>query len=155
MLWASLPPLLCRFLCSQHSPLRGTFPVRWGGQHCCSFISVHLHPILQMTAWARWNWTSAHTSPSSPTQPASESEQPSATTGHSMAAIHCLGGFLKKTLFCLWFAFPSLSPHPISSFFFSSCSDLVVLAALSSGLPSAPRGVLGTCPRTGRWEDGE
>lgn len=74
-----------------------------------------------------------------------------------MAAIHCLGGFLKKkkTLFCLWFAFPSLTPHPISSFFFSSCSDLSVLAALSSGLPFVPRGVLGTCPRTGLWEDGE
>lgn len=34
-----------------------------------------------------------------------------------MAAIHCLGGFLKKTLFCLWFAFPSLTliPYPVSS----------------------------------------
>lgn len=54
-----------------------------------------------------------------------------------MAVIHCLGGFLKKKLyFAFWFVFPSLSPHPKSSFFFSPCSDLVVLAALSSGLPS-------------------
>lgn len=48
-----------------------------------------------------------------------------------MAIIHCLGGFLKKNklYFAFWFLFPSLSPHPKSSFFFSSCSDLVVLAA--------------------------
>lgn len=57
-----------------------------------------------------------------------------------MAVIHCLGGFKKKKklYFAFWFVFPSLSPHPKSSFFFSPCSDLVVLAALSSGLPSVP-----------------
>lgn len=55
-----------------------------------------------------------------------------------MAAIHCLGGFLKKLYFAFWFVCPSLSPHPKSIFFFSPCSDLAVLAALSSGLPSVP-----------------
>lgn len=50
-----------------------------------------------------------------------------------MAAIHCLGGFLKKTFFCLLVCVPFPVPlTSIPSFYFSSCPALAVLAALSS-----------------------
>ncbi|XP_052024075.1 RAC-beta serine/threonine-protein kinase isoform X1 [Apodemus sylvaticus] len=98
------------------------------------------HPQTDTTAWARWSWTSGRTSPSSPTQPASGSEQPSAATGHKRGR-HPLQGWLFKTNFILPFglcALPCALIQSISSFFFSSFSDLAVLAALSSGLPSTP-----------------
>lgn len=91
----------------------------------------HLHPTPQMTAWARWSWTSRRTSPSSPTRPASESEQTSATAGHKRGRRHPLPGWLfKKIDFAFWFVFPA-PPPPMSSFFFSSYPDLAVLATLS------------------------
>lgn len=75
------------------------------------------HPRTAMTAWAHWSWTSGRTSPSSRTRPASESEQPSATTRLSVAAV-LPGWLLKGTLFCLLvcvpFPVPSL-PYPVSS----------------------------------------
>lgn len=53
-----------------------------------------------------------------------------------MAAIHCLGGFLKKIFFCLLVCVPFPVPlTSIPSFYFSSCPALAVLAALSSSLP--------------------
>lgn len=78
----------------------------------------HLHPTPQMTAWARWSWTSRRTSPSSPTRPASESEQTSATAGHKRGRRHPLPGWLfKKIDFAFWFVFPAPPPLqcPVSS----------------------------------------
>lgn len=109
-----------------------------------------------MTAWARWNWTSGHTSPSSPTQPASESEQPSATTGHKHGR-HPLPGWLFKENFLLPFGLCSL-PFPLTSipyFYFSSCPALVVLAALSSSLLLFLDECWGPAQGVGCWEDGE
>lgn len=78
---------------------------------------------------------------SSPTRPASEIEQPSGTTGLKCGC-HPLPGCLleKKKFFYLLVFIPFHVPlTSISSFFFSSCPALAVLAALSSSLPSAPR----------------
>lgn len=74
----------------------------------------HLHPTPQMTAWARWSWTSRRTSPSSPTRPASESEQTSATAGHKRGRRHPLPGWLfKKIDFAFWFVFPAPPPSNV------------------------------------------
>lgn len=101
-----------RLLSSQRLSL-GYFPSGVGvGMPAVPSSPRHLHPTPQMTAWARWNWTSGHTSPSSPTRPASESEQPSATTGHKHGR-HPLPGWLFKENFLLPFGLCSLpcSPH--------------------------------------------
>jgi hypothetical protein len=101
-----------------------------------------------MTAWARWSWTSGRTSPSSPTQPASVSEQPAAATGH-VHSCHPPPGWLFKTdfIFCLFGLCSHPSPaHPRFQFLLSPCPNSVVPAADASSLSFVLGLVLGDCP---------
>lgn len=131
-------------------------------------------PTLQMTAWARSNWTSGPTSPSSPTRPASGSEQcclPAAATGHSHGCCHCRGAFsffFKNFLFRPFCLCPhSSSPYPRFQFFLQPSAkrtSAVPVALPPESCPAfsfVPRPGFGrlstSCPRTtgplGGWRD--
>ncbi|KAM7315909.1 hypothetical protein ACRRTK_025069 [Alexandromys fortis] len=75
---------------------------------------------------------------SSPSPPASEIEQPSGTTGLKRGCHPLPGCLIEKKILLAFIPF-HVPLTSISSFFFSSCPALAVLAALSSSLPSAPR----------------
>lgn len=102
-------------------------------------------PPPQMTAWAHSNWTRGPTSPSSPTRPASASEQ-RRRRHHRTQAATTAGGCLLFFYFAFFVCVPILHVlTPISSFFLqpSAKLDSVVPGALPPGscpaLAFAPR----------------
>ncbi|XP_072633748.1 RAC-beta serine/threonine-protein kinase isoform X1 [Canis lupus baileyi] len=113
-------------------------------------------PRTAMTAWAPSNWTSGPTSPSSPTRPASASEQcrppplmPSPQKTRT-AAITAPGAFLCvfKLLFCLFCLHPHPSPaHPHFQFFLQPSAKLT--PAVPAALPPGSCPVLTFVPRPG------
>nr|XP_036869773.1 RAC-beta serine/threonine-protein kinase isoform X1 [Manis javanica]XP_036869774.1 RAC-beta serine/threonine-protein kinase isoform X1 [Manis javanica]XP_036869775.1 RAC-beta serine/threonine-protein kinase isoform X1 [Manis javanica]XP_036869777.1 RAC-beta serine/threonine-protein kinase isoform X1 [Manis javanica] len=103
------------------------------------------HPRTAMTAWAHSNWTRGPTSPSSPTRPASASEQ-RRRRHHRTQAATTAGGCLLFFYFAFFVCVPILHVlTPISSFFLqpSAKLDSVVPGALPPGscpaLAFAPR----------------
>uniref|UniRef100_A0A8P0PR31 non-specific serine/threonine protein kinase n=2 Tax=Canis lupus familiaris TaxID=9615 RepID=A0A8P0PR31_CANLF len=107
-------------------------------------------------SWAPSNWTSGPTSPSSPTRPASASEQcrppplmPSPQKTRT-AAITAPGAFLCvfKLLFCLFCLHPHPSPaHPHFQFFLQPSAKLT--PAVPAALPPGSCPVLTFVPRPG------
>lgn len=105
----------------------------------------------QMTAWAPSNWTSGPTSPSSPTRPASASEQcrrhhrtPARLPSPPRGPVSLFLDFI----FCLFlFASPSLTCSPHFQFFLQPSAKLT--SAVPAALPPGSCPVLTFVPRPG------
>ena len=106
-----------------------------GGLGALPASSPHLRPLTpQMTAWARWSWTSGRTSPSSRIRPASESEPPPRDARRLLPSPPGAFSFLSPTFYFALFVcvpIPHLLP-PISSFSLSPLPS-------SPQRPSRPR----------------
>lgn len=107
---------------------------------------ISIHRPLQMTAWARWSWTSGRTSPSSRIRPASESEPPPRDARRLLPSPPGAFSFLVFFFFpTFYFAFfvcvpiPHLLPPPFQ--FFPQPSAKLTSAVLTA-LPPGSRPAL-------------
>lgn len=130
---------------------------------------ISIHRPLQMTAWARWSWTSGRTSPSSRIRPASESEPPPRDARRLLPSPPGAFSFLfffSNFLFCLFCLCPHPSPPspPFPVFPSALCqTHLSGPHGPASRIPSCPhlcyRPGLGSlssaCPGPGIWAVGE